>query len=178
MASLTAAQETLDAVRAKVAEEPDHDADLEVIYDEELAALASRLDAISADDRAAIGREYGRVVHALDRRRRSFRRRAERARRQQIADRALIDTCGSEAPERGPWDGEIVGSERFMRQTAHDPGSIDVEQCTPPQLIDAEHCWTSRCIVRGNNAFGARVASLVEFDVARNNTILRARTIR
>jgi hypothetical protein len=68
---------------------------------------------------------------------------------------AYASTCG-ERPRLGAWDGEVVGLERVLKQHAHDPNSIDVENCTEPVLTDRE-CWKFRCDVRGKNAFGAMV---------------------
>lgn len=72
--------------------------------------------------------------------------------RQAAAYRAV---CGEE-PVRSGWDGEIVGLEAHIGQFAHDPGSIDVENCTKP-VLSKDSCWVFTCQVRGKNAFGALV---------------------
>ena len=46
----------------------------------------------------------------------------------------------------------------MIKQTAHDPDSIDVENCTQP-VMSGEACWLFGCDVRGKNAFGAKVFS-------------------
>lgn len=176
--TLEASRAAVAAAVAKAAEEPQRDADLEVIYDEELGAAEVQLAAVPPNDREALGREYSRAVRAVERRRRGFRRRLERARRQQVEERALIETCGGEQPVLGPWDGELVGSENYLRRSAHDPDSIDVERCTPPVLVNRVQCWVTRCQVRGRNAFGAQVLNIVEFSVGRDNRILGDRTLR
>jgi hypothetical protein len=63
--------------------------------------------------------------------------------------------CGN-PPTVGPWDGELVGLERAIARNAHDPDSIDVEDCTPPVLTD-DSCWASICNVRFKNMLGAKV---------------------
>jgi hypothetical protein len=47
--------------------------------------------------------------------------------------------------------------DHHFKRSAHDPGSIDSENCTVPVLT--EGCWKTSCIVRGKNAFGAMVAN-------------------
>ena len=76
----------------------------------------------------------------------------EQARAVEEAYRAL---CGPK-PELGPWDGELPGLESVIARTAHDPDSIDVENCTPP-VLSPEDCWISTCSVRGKNMFGAMI---------------------
>lgn len=66
-----------------------------------------------------------------------------------------MEGCGPK-PTLSAWDGELPGAERLMRRTAHDPDSIDVENCTVPQMSD-KHCWVTKCQVRGTNAFGAKI---------------------
>lgn len=100
--------------------------------------------------------------------RRTIRRRVASAQAARAAQAALMERCGP-APELGPWDNEIIGSEAFVRRGAHDPGSIDVEDCTPPQLT--RNCWVSTCTVRGTNAFGALVANEMEFTVMHRQVI-------
>jgi len=100
--------------------------------------------------------------------RRGIRRRVASAQSARAAQLALEQRCGP-TPVLGPWDNEIVGSEAFVRRGAHDPGSIDVEDCSPPQLT--RNCWVSTCTVRGTNAFGALVASEMEFTVVHRQVI-------
>jgi hypothetical protein len=65
------------------------------------------------------------------------------------------ELCG-ERPALSAWDGEVIGLERHIKETANDPDSIDVEKCTPPRMTD-KRCWVSTCNVRGKNAFGALI---------------------
>lgn len=68
---------------------------------------------------------------------------------------AYAAVCG-EAPLHGGFDGEVAGLESTIARTAHDPDSIDVENCTKPQLT-TDNCWQFTCDVRGKNAFGALI---------------------
>lgn len=90
----------------------------------------------------------------------------ERDERERVA--VLMATCG-DRPRRSQWDGEIIGIESAVKRTAHDPGSIDIENCTPAVLTDA--CWKTTCQVRGKNAFGASVLNVVTFYVATENGV-------
>lgn len=65
------------------------------------------------------------------------------------------ELCG-ERPTLSAWDGEVIGLERHIKETANDPDSIDVEKCTAPRMTD-KRCWVSTCNVRGKNAFGALI---------------------
>jgi hypothetical protein len=78
---------------------------------------------------------------------------------------AYASTCG-ERPRLGAWDGEVVGLERAIKQQAHDPDSIDVENCTEP-VFTAGECWKFQCDVRGKNAFGAMVLTRPSYSYSR-----------
>lgn len=77
--------------------------------------------------------------------------------------------CGAERPSLSVFEGELIGSESYVAQTAHDPDSIDVENCTPPAL--GRQCWESTCDVRGRNAFGAMVLNRMTFVVVRGEVV-------
>jgi hypothetical protein len=81
----------------------------------------------------------------------------EEAQRKAKADKeaAYAALCGDK-PTISSWDGEVVGLESHLRETANDPDSIDVEQCTNPQLT-TDNCWVMTCNVRGKNGFGALI---------------------
>lgn len=119
------------------------------------------------------------VLRQVDRRRRQIRAQVQR----QIAEETraealrvyLATRCG-QAPNLGIWDGELQGSEAYVRQSAHDPDSVDVENCTRPTLT-VRHCWVSQCTVRGNNALGFPVAHRMEFWVGADNRYLGARRL-
>jgi len=82
--------------------------------------------------------------------------REEEKRREEAAKEAAYRaTCGAKPVVSG-WDGEVIGLESALKQTAHDPDSIDVENCTEPVLTQGI-CWRFRCSVRGKNMFGALI---------------------
>lgn len=83
------------------------------------------------------------------------KRRLKKEEEQRAKDEAYAALCGP-APVVGAWDGELVGLERALKETANDPDSIDVENCTQPVLTKGR-CWMSTCNVRGKNAFGALI---------------------
>jgi hypothetical protein len=66
--------------------------------------------------------------------------------------------CGLRPP-LSPIDGEIVGLERFIGRSAHDPDSVDVSDCTNPIFLDGSpgDCWRVTCRVSARNALGATV---------------------
>lgn len=68
---------------------------------------------------------------------------------------AYAALCGT-APTISAWDGEVVGLESALKETAHDPDSIDVEHCTTP-VLTGKICWVFSCDVRGKNMFGAKI---------------------
>ncbi|HEX2880023.1 MAG TPA: hypothetical protein VHO25_10875, partial [Polyangiaceae bacterium] len=86
---------------------------------------------------------------------------ADRERVKQAAEEAYRKLCGPK-PVWSGWDGEIVGLESAIARSAHDPDSIDVENCTDPVLM-TQRCWRFTCEVRGNNAFGAKVLNVRTF---------------
>ena len=53
--------------------------------------------------------------------------------------------------------GMLAGLESEVRQTAHDPNSIEIEDCTEP-ILSSDRCWVSMCLMRGKNALGALVS--------------------
>lgn len=135
-----------------------------IAYDATLLGDLDALRAIEApwrDERAI--RESTR---AIERRRRSIRRNVQRATRELAERQARALLCGDTPPVVGGWDGELVGSEAYMRRSAHDPDSVDVENCTAP-VLTRNFCWVSRCQVRGKNAFGAMVLNTMAFSVGR-----------
>jgi phage gp37-like protein len=168
--ALAAVDSTLAEATSAVSESPGDDV---IAYDERLEALLGRLRGAPAEARASHP-ELDRRIAALERRRAGIRRQVERAQRELAEEQAYLALCGAEPPLLGAWDGELMGSETFLAESAHDPGSIDVENCTVPVLTDRD-CWTTTCQVRGRNAFGAMVLNRVRFQVAARNRILAAR---
>jgi hypothetical protein len=78
-----------------------------------------------------------------------------------VKEQLYVTMCG-EKPERSGWDNEIIGLESYIEKGAHDPSSIDVENCSNPELT-AKDCWHFQCNVRGKNAFGAMVLQRLSF---------------
>jgi hypothetical protein len=136
-----------------------------------LIADAAALRNIPEPDATTHRRAIQAALRAVAQRQRAIRSDVRAAAEQQ----ALAEVCGS-APSVGGWDGELIGSEAYMRRTAHDPGSIDVENCSSP-ILTRRQCWLSVCQVRGRNAFGAMVLNRVRFSVGRGNTILGAENV-
>lgn len=124
---------------------------------------------LSALDQGAM---HEKVVAALagriERGQKRIASKVKTAREERAQLEALKATCGKK-PERSAWDGEIVGLESAVKRTAHDPGSIDIENCTEPVLTEA--CWRTTCQVRGKNAFGAQVLNSMTFLVVNRNGI-------
>lgn len=90
---------------------------------------------------------------ALARAKEERERAAAKAKEEKEAAYAAI--CG-EKPMVSSWDGEVIGLESALKDTAHDPDSIDVEKCTNP-ILTTGSCWRVTCDVRGKNAFGAMI---------------------
>lgn len=165
---------------ALLAESSRHTRRLEVLATANTALAAEHADAVAAEDsydaalvaidaldEAAIAgreREVRDTRRRVERARRSNHSRAERLRRQRVEHAARMAVCG-EAPTVSAWDGELIGAERIMRSSAHDPDSIDVENCSPPALaVSRNYCWLSTCDVRGRNLFGAMVRNRIQFE--------------
>ena len=82
--------------------------------------------------------------------------REEKKRQEKEARQAAYAALCGEKPVVSAWDGEVIGLESAIKENAHDPDSIDVEDCTDPQL-SSDECWVFACKVRGKNAFGAMI---------------------
>jgi hypothetical protein len=132
-----------------------------------LAADGVSLRNIPEPDQTTNRRAIRDALRAVTRRQRDIRADVRAAAERQ----ALSAMCGNSPPSVGGWDGELIGSEQYVQRTAHDPESIDVENCTQP-VLTRQLCWTSVCDVRGRNAFGAMVLNRLRFSVGRNNSIL------
>lgn len=88
---------------------------------------------------------------------------AARLRREQADLEEYMGECG-DPPPLGAWDAELVGSERYMKQYAHEPRSVDIEACSAPRITE-KRCWMTTCRMRAKNAFGAKALSQVTFYV-------------
>lgn len=85
--------------------------------------------------------------------------------RKQLEHEAYLALCGEE-PVCGGWDGECVGIEFALKQVAHDPDSIDVENCSAPKMTK-ENCWVTSCNVRGRNMLGAMILDRKTFSMSK-----------
>jgi hypothetical protein len=93
------------------------------------------------------------------------KRRAENEEAKRQAEQqkqALYAALCGEKPTVSGWDGSLIGLESALKETANDPDSIDVKNCTQP-LLSSENCWVSTCDVRGKNAFGAKILKRMTF---------------
>jgi hypothetical protein len=104
-------------------------------------------------ERAAIQKERRRIATRVTRQRREAEQR-----------KMLAALCG-EKPFCSAWDGECGNIESALKRVAHDPGSIDVENCTDPVLY-GDQCWVTTCDVRGKNAFGALIRQRKRFSIS------------
>jgi len=82
----------------------------------------------------------------------------------ELAELAALKVVCGDAPVGcgGGWDGECIGAKSAFKQIAHDPDSVDVENCSAP-VLTKKHCWVSECTVRAKNAFGAKIAKTHTF---------------
>jgi len=105
------------------------------------------------------------VQRQLERAGKLIKPKAERERKQQQLREAYASLCGPK-PGVSAWDGEVVGIERALKRVAHDPDSIDVENCTEPTLSE-KHCWVTTCDVRGKNMFGGKILQRKRFSISK-----------
>ncbi len=87
---------------------------------------------------------------------------AEAARQAKEAKEAAYAAVCGEKPVVSGWDGELIGVASVLKESANDPDSIDVKNCTIPAL-SSDNCWISTCDVRGKNAFGAKILKRITF---------------
>ncbi len=122
-------------------------------------ALAA-LNAIQGEPADEFHSDIARARRNLERASRSI---APQVRRQEREIRRLAELmvrCGTK-----PSDLRVrVESTSLMEQAAHDPDSIEVDNCSEPQL-DNRACWTWSCNVRGRNMFGALVLNRRRFQM-------------
>jgi hypothetical protein len=94
------------------------------------------------------------------------KRKAEKEERERQATAAAEEVskayCGPE-PERSAWDGIYEGVERYFKEIANDPDSVDFAGCTGVIRKGPPACWVTACNVRAKNAFGAKILKAVVF---------------
>jgi hypothetical protein len=141
-----------------------------ISYDASLLADEQALEAISGAPREQFAKEIRNATKAVQKKRVSIRGQVKKAQRAQAEALALSAVCGDSPPAISGWDGELIGAESYIAQGAHDPDSIDVENCTRP-VLSKDNCWVTACSVRGKNAFGALVHNRMAFSVGRNGIL-------
>ena len=110
------------------------------------------------------------VSEGLPALRRSIEASLKKARRyadpyeRELAELAALKVLCGDAPVGcgGGWDGECIGAKSAFKRIAHDPDSVDVENCSTP-VLTRKHCWVSECTVRAKNAFGGKTAKTHTF---------------
>lgn len=135
-----------------------------IAADSALQVAINSLDAVGEDypnQRAA-----STLKKSAERTKRQLASKVKKQEEEIAALAALIALCGKESPTPDPWDGGIIAVDSFMKQSAHDPSSIDSENCTVPRLTNK--CWETSCTVRGKNAFGALVANRYTFYIGKD----------
>lgn len=128
--------------------------------DEALRLVGADLDGIPEELRKRGGISTLQKKIQADRKRIAGKANAEREKKAEAE--ALARVCGPE-PTLSAWDGGLGAAESYVKRSAHDPSSIDVENCSTPVLTKA--CWKTTCAVRGKNAFGALVLNSHTFYV-------------
>lgn len=125
-----------------------------------------QLDAIPEVVRDDYRREARQLRQQLSRKERAVEAAAERLREERVQAQTREILCGTETPTVGR---HVLGL--YLRQSANDPDSIEVSDCSAPRLT-VDCCWLMTCTVRGANAFGGRVAQQWEFEIGRDNRVL------
>jgi len=131
-----------------------------------ISGLASYSRVVGVDlvaaKRAALGLQHVVAPKAQRQLAAIARREAdERAARARVT--ALAERCGR-APDQLSWNGKSFAVEHYLKEIAHDPGSVDVVECSKAVLTD--RCWETKCRYRARNGFGALVSSVGTFRVA------------
>ena len=98
-------------------------------------------------------------------------RERKKADREKMAATAVEIACGP-----SPTIHDMKAATFLRERATFDPDSIEVDNCTTPQLTK-KACWLTSCEVRGKNAFGVIVRSHYRFSVGRNERILGAEPV-
>ena len=124
------------------------------------------IEAVESSDpsvRSQVSEELPALRRSIEGSLKKARRYADPYERELAELAALKVVCG-DAPVGcgGGWDGECIGAKSAFKQIAHDPDSVDVENCSTP-VLTKKHCWVSECTVRAKNAFGGKIAKTHTF---------------
>lgn len=143
----------LDVGRQRLEQGATHRSDEEWIKAEEVFVSAlEELDQVHED---YVVSEHDKLRRDLERARSRVASQAEGQREEIAEEIAYRSLCGTR-PTQSAWDGHVSPVRRYLRNIAHDPGSIDFEGCTEP-VLTADNCWRTTCNYRGKNAFGATI---------------------
>jgi len=66
-----------------------------------------------------------------------------------------------EKPLQSAWDGHVTEVERYIKQTANDPSSLEFLEWSPITAVDGY--WVVKCKYKGSNAFGGIVTNTTWF---------------
>jgi len=72
----------------------------------------------------------------------------------------IISLCGE-----NPKEATYYVVETILKRSAHDPSSIDVEECSSP-ILSKNNCWVTECDVRGKNMFGAMIFARKTYSIS------------
>jgi hypothetical protein len=139
-----------------------------VVADTLLTDTLAKLDAIPEQHRKYVNFESTR--RAIERQKKRIagpikkQKAREEREREEVA--ALSARCGKK-PLQSAWDGEVLAATAYVERTAHDPDSIEVKNCTVPQLTK-KSCWVTTCEVRGKNAFNAMRFNRIRFTIGKH----------
>lgn len=93
--------------------------------------------------------------------------REEKVKRRQEKQRRLA--LFGEKPTQSAWDGSYLAVNRYLKQIAHDPDSIDIINCTDVYFTDDG--WLVGCDYRGKNAFGATIKQSNWFTIRHGDVV-------
>lgn len=134
--------------------------------DKLLKEASSALSKIPEESRS---RKEKRLSKQIDRLTSKYEKRANEKREEIAGEQAYRELCGK-PPVPSSWDGGIRSVESYVKSSAHDPGSIDVENCSTP-VLSSDSCWRTECHVLGKNAFGAKVRNVGTFWIASDQVV-------
>jgi hypothetical protein len=101
----------------------------------------------------------------IERKMKAAQKKLEKVQKAETRAEVYRTLCGDE-PARSAWDNEIYDVTSAVEAAAHDPDSIDVENCTPPRL-SSKNCWVTTCDIRGKNMFGAMILNRKSFSISK-----------
>lgn len=133
----------------------------------EALELLSKVRESSEDLKRYLPKSFSaeQIKKDIEKQMKQIKPKVENEKRKESERLAYIAICG-EKPYCGGWDGECVGIASAVKRVAHDPGSIDIENCTDP-VLTKDQCWVTTCDVRGKNMFGAMILQRKSFSISK-----------